>query len=148
MNSQGITLAQLAESFSGTALAEQAVECFMKALEVRRREAVPGLWAASQNNLGAALFSLGKATGDNSLLQRAASSFRGAMEVYREAGSTNNVHVLQKNIGRVERLLETRGVAVTPEGAEGDSESADGDESGEEADAPDAGGDTTGKKPD
>ncbi len=148
MNSQGITLAQLAESFSGTALAEQAVECFMKALEVRRREAVPGLWAASQNNLGAALFSLGKATGDNSLLQRAASSFRGAMEVYREAGSTNNVHVLQKNIGRVERLLETRGVSVTPEGAEGDSESADGDESGEEADAPDAGGDTTGKKPD
>ncbi|MEQ9200931.1 MAG: hypothetical protein RLN80_13165, partial [Rhodospirillales bacterium] len=118
MNSQGVTLAQLAESFSGTALAEQAVECFMKALEVRRRESVPGLWAASQNNLGAALFSLGKATGDNSLLQRAASAFRGAMEVYQEAGSTNNVHVLQKNIGRVERLLETRGVPVTPDGPE------------------------------
>lgn len=147
MNSQGVTLAQLAESFSGTALAEQAVECFMKALEVRRREAVPGLWAASQNNLGAALFSLGKATGDNSLLQRAASAFRGAMEVYKEAGSTNNVHVLQKNIGRVERLLETRGVPVTSDGTE-DGDEAVAEKSGKASAASEPGDDAVDRKPD
>lgn len=114
MNSQGVTLAQLAENYSGTALAERAVDCFVKALEVRRRDISPSLWAASQNNLGAALFSLGKQTGDNSLLARSSTAFRGAMEVYKEMGATSSAQVLQKNIGRVERLLETRGGAPAP----------------------------------
>jgi tetratricopeptide (TPR) repeat protein len=135
MNSQGVTLAQLAEDYSGTALAEQAVECFMKALEVRRRESAPALWAASQNNLGAALFSLGKQTGDNSMLQRSVNAFRGAVEVYQELGATNNVHVLQKNVGRVERLLESRGGAA----AGGDGEpavEAPADDGGDPAEKP------------
>lgn len=132
MNSQGVTLAQLAENYSGTALAERAVDCFMKALEVRRRELSPSLWAASQNNLGAALFSLGKQTGDNSLLARSSTAFRGAMEVYKEMGATSSVQVLQKNIGRVERLLETRGGAPAPAGEPATAEPAGDDAAAEE----------------
>ena len=36
------------------------------------------------------------------------------MEVYKEMGATSSAQLLQKNIGRVERLLETRGGAPAP----------------------------------
>src|SRR5690606_32151814 len=95
---------------------EQAVGVFRKALEVRKRPVAPLLWAQTANNLGAAAFALAKRNGDAALMREACDCFEGAIEVYRERSQTAKVHVIEKNLQRVQRLLQTRGAAPAPAG--------------------------------
>lgn len=108
MNQMGVALLAMGEQVTGTVPLEQAVACFRKAIEVRRRDKAPLLWAQTANNLGAAAFGLAKRSGDTALLSEAATCFEGAIEVYREAGQSKTVHVIEKNLNRVQRILETR----------------------------------------
>lgn len=112
MNHYGVLMMALGEHVSALAPLQQAVAAFKKALEVRRRDQVPLLWAQTTNNLGAAAFALAKRNGDQTMLQTASSCFEGAVDVYREHGQTPRVHVIEKNLQRVTRLLETRRTAA------------------------------------
>lgn len=116
MNNYGVLLNAIGEQVTGTVALEQAAGVFRKAIEVRKRLLAPLLWAQTANNLGAAAFALAKRNGDAALMREACDCFEGAIEVYRERGQTAKVHVIEKNLQRVQRLLQTRGAAPAATG--------------------------------
>ena len=61
---------------------EQAVQAYRAALEVRTRERVPLDWAMTQNNLGAALRTLGELESGTERLEQAVQAHRAALEVF------------------------------------------------------------------
>jgi tetratricopeptide (TPR) repeat protein len=122
MHHYGVLLTALGEHMSGTAALEQAVMVFRKALNVRRRDILPLFWAQTASGLGAAAFSLAKRNGDAASLREAVGCFEGALEIYGQLGQGPAIAVLQKNLQRAQRLLDTRGATladdVAPKGAE------------------------------
>ncbi|MEK7245988.1 MAG: hypothetical protein AAB223_08210 [Pseudomonadota bacterium] len=109
MHHYGVLLTALGEHMTGTAALEQAVMVFRKALNVRRREILPLFWAQTASGLGAAAFALAKRNGDAASLREAVGCFEGALEIYGQHGQGHALAVLQKNLQRAQRLLETRG---------------------------------------
>ncbi|MEO5335293.1 MAG: hypothetical protein H7841_00155 [Magnetospirillum sp. WYHS-4] len=107
-NEMGVALLALGEQVQGNAGLELAAAAFRKSLEVRRRDLAPLLWAQTANNLGAATFALAKRTSDPVLLDEAHACFLGAIEVFAKEGRTKTVYVIEKNLLRVERLLQAR----------------------------------------
>ncbi len=108
MNHLGVAHMGLGEQVGGTKSLEQSLACFRAALEVRGREATPLLWAQTANNLGAVAFALSKRNSDKALMNEACSCFEGASEVYNQLGKHKLAGVIDKNLFRVQRLLETR----------------------------------------
>ena len=66
---------------SGTARLEEAVAAFRAALEERTRERVPLDWAATQNNLGDALWSLGQRESGTARLEEAVAAWDACLTV-------------------------------------------------------------------
>jgi hypothetical protein len=66
------------------------------------------LWAATQNNLGSALFLLGRLTKDPEHLEGAAESFGRALEIYNSFGAARLSRVTDRNMAKAEKLLRTR----------------------------------------
>ena len=122
MHHYGVLLTALGEHMTGTAALEQAVMVFRKALNVRRRDILPLFWAQTASGLGAAAFALAKRNGDAALLREAVGCFEGALEIYGQLGQGQAIAVLQRNLQRAQRLLETRGATladdVAPKGAD------------------------------
>ncbi len=122
MYQYGTMLTALGEHMSGTAALEQAVTIFRKALIVRKRETLPLFWAQTATGLGVAAFALAKRNSDAALLREAVGCFEGALEIYGATGQGQAIAVLQKNLQRAQRLLETRGAMladdVAPKGAD------------------------------
>ena len=112
MHHYGTMLTALGEHMSGTAALEQAVAVFRKALAVRKRETLPLFWAQTASSLGAAAFALAKRNSDAALLREAVGCFEGALEIYGAAGQGQGIAILQKNLQRAQRLLETRGATL------------------------------------
>lgn len=106
MNHIGVVMTALGEELTNNTMLERAVAVFNESLSVRKREMVPSLWAQTTNNLGAAAFSLAKRTSNKALMEQAALAFEGAVEVYHEIGQDRRVHVIEKNLQRVQRRLE------------------------------------------
>lgn len=106
MNHIGVVMTALGEELTNNTMLEKAVSVFNESLSVRKREMVPTLWAQTTNNLGAAAFSLAKRTANKPLMEQAALAFEGAADVYREAGQSKRVYVIEKNLARVQRRLE------------------------------------------
>lgn len=109
MHHYGVLLTALGEHMTGTAALEQAVTVFRKALNVRKREILPLFWAQTASALGAAAFALAKRNSDAASLREAVGCFEGALEIYGQHGQGHALAVLQKNLQRAQRLLETRG---------------------------------------
>lgn len=66
----------------------------------------PVLWAATQNNLGSLLFLMGKRTKNADHLRGVAEAFDLASGVYRARGMDKIAAITEKNLGRVNRLLD------------------------------------------
>jgi tetratricopeptide (TPR) repeat protein len=109
MHQYGVLLTALGEHMAGTAALEQAVMVFHKAHDVRRRDVLPLHWAQTASALGSAAFGLAKRNGSASALREAVGCFEGALEIYEQSGQSQAVAVLQRNLQRARRLLETRG---------------------------------------
>lgn len=105
---------------------ERAVELCRATLEVRSEEAVPLLWAASQNNLGSALFLLAKRRDSAALFEDAAAAFKGALAVYQIHGQGRLAAVTEKNLARAENATRSRarrdGRLAQPEWADDDAD--------------------------
>ncbi|MSO85873.1 MAG: hypothetical protein EXR04_08025, partial [Rhodospirillales bacterium] len=112
MHHSGVLLTALGEHMAGTAALEQAVMVFHKVLNVRRRETLPLFWAQTASGLGVAAFALAKRNGDAASLREAVGCFEGALEIYGQHGQGQAIAVLQKNLQRARRLLETRGATL------------------------------------
>jgi tetratricopeptide (TPR) repeat protein len=65
---------------SGTARLEEAVAAFREALKENTREHVPLAWATTQNNLGTALWTLGRRVSGTARLEEAVAAFRDALK--------------------------------------------------------------------
>ncbi|WP_035554130.1 tetratricopeptide repeat protein, partial [Hyphomonas atlantica] len=75
-------------------------------------------WAATQNNLGAALQTLGEIAGDAVRLEEAAAAYRAALEVYTREAMPSNWAMTQNNLGiALQTLGEIAGDAVRLEEA-------------------------------
>ncbi len=101
-------LSQFGEFTGSVPALDRAVTVFEKVAEVWTREANARRWAGLQNNIGACRFAQGKRSGALPPLRDAAERFSRALEVYQAANMTKNVHVTQKNIARVERLISVQ----------------------------------------
>jgi tetratricopeptide (TPR) repeat protein len=106
--SVGTMLSQIAEFSGNKDAAEKAVSFYTAATRVWSREKDPRRWANLMNNIGAVRFAQGKRSGDVPTLREATECFSRALEIYSAAGMTRNVHVTQKNIARVERLISVQ----------------------------------------
>jgi tetratricopeptide (TPR) repeat protein len=101
----GTLLTQLGEFSGRRDLFERAVAVLSAVAEVWTRDDHPRRWAALHNNMGACCFAEGKIKAEIPPLRAALEHFAKALEVYERLGMTRNVHVTQKNIARVERLI-------------------------------------------
>jgi len=99
----------MGEQVTGNATLEMAIKRFRQALEIRKRDKMPLLWAQTANNLGAACFSLAKRNAEAALLRGESSCFEGAVEIYQSSGAAKKAEVIRNNLSRVERLLSARG---------------------------------------
>ena len=95
----------LGEQLKNPEALEKAAQACRVALKVRTKAEAPLLWAASQNNLGSALFLLGKMTKALDHLRGSAEAFDLASGVYRARGMEKMVAVTDKNLERVNQLL-------------------------------------------
>jgi tetratricopeptide (TPR) repeat protein len=66
--------------FGDNAALKDAVAAYREALEERSRERVPLEWATTQNNLGAALWTLGQRESGTARLDEAVAAYRGALK--------------------------------------------------------------------
>lgn len=87
---------------------ERAVELIRATFEVRTEEGAPLLWAASQNNLGSALFLLAKRRDSAALFEDAAAAFRNALGMYQIHGQGRLAAVTEKNLARAEDAARLR----------------------------------------
>lgn len=101
----GTLLGQLGEFTGKKDIFERAVAVLTGIMDVWTQEHEPRRWAGLHNNIGACRFAEGKLTGDIPLLRDALEHFNHALGVYDRLGMTRNIHVTQKNIHRVERLI-------------------------------------------
>jgi hypothetical protein len=62
----------------------------------------------TQNNLGAALQTLGEREDGTARLDEAVAAYRAALEVFRPAGAAYYVGIAERNLARVEALLIDR----------------------------------------
>ena len=106
MNNIGQAAAILGEQLKSVELFEKAIEACSSALEVRQKLTHPLLWAATQNNLGSGLFMLAKLTHDPAQLEAAREAFSLAKSVYEARGAHRLTLITEKNLSRVERLLQ------------------------------------------
>ena len=84
------------------------MSAYRAALEVRTREALPLDWATTQNNLGAALSSLGEREEGTARLEAAVAAYRAALEAYEAAGADYYIRLVGENLTRAEALLSER----------------------------------------
>jgi tetratricopeptide (TPR) repeat protein len=100
----GEALQALGERESGTVRLEAAVEAYHEALKERTREKVPLKWAATQNYLGKTLESMGK-------FEKAAESYRLALQEYTLENHALNHKIATDNLARVLEKLCVEPVA-------------------------------------
>ena len=77
-----------------------------QALKERTRERVPLDWAATQNNLGTALWALGEHQQDLAVLQAAQGHLQAALAVYEEAGAEYYVQMSRDNLQKLRKLID------------------------------------------
>ena len=83
-----------------------AVNVCNAVLEVCDRKSKPLAWAAAQNNLGSALFLLGKKAGQSKRLQLAVTAFENALEVYQDTKLYKHGAITEKNLDRALDLVD------------------------------------------
>ena len=95
----------LGEQLKNREALSKAAEACRAVLEVRTKSKTPVLWAATQNNLGSALFMLGKLTKNMNHLRGAAEAFGLAGSLYQSRGTGKMAAITEKNLGHVNQLL-------------------------------------------
>ena len=78
----------------------------MPAIAARTRERVPLDWAKTQNNLGAALQTLGELEGDTARLDEAIEAYREALKEYTREWVPLEWAMTQTNLGSALKFLD------------------------------------------
>ena len=96
---------------SGTERLEQAVAAYTEALKECTRERAPLDWAATQNNLGNALATLGKRESGTERLEQAVAAFTEALKECTRERMPLAWAATQNSLDRAIQLLRERGKA-------------------------------------
>jgi tetratricopeptide (TPR) repeat protein len=96
------------EQAGDNAALRRAVQAYEAALQERTRERAPLDWAATQNNLGAALRVLGE-RGDDAALRRAVQAYEAALQERTRERVPLDWAATQNNLGNALRVLGERG---------------------------------------
>lgn len=83
----------------------EAVTAYRAALAEYTRERVPLAWAATQNNLGAALWRLGERTHDRAKLTEARTAVSVAFEVFMQARQGHHRHYFENRLREIDEQL-------------------------------------------
>jgi hypothetical protein len=102
----GGVLAAMGERYREPVVLEEAVAAFGAALEERRRDRSPQLWAASAASQGLASMQLAARRKDPGMAQQAFMQIAAAVEAMREAGHSADVATLQKKLVLAGSLAE------------------------------------------
>ncbi len=86
----------------------KAINACHATLQIRTKNNNPLLWAATQNNLGSALFMLGKLNRDNENLEGALEAFTNALGIYEKHDAKRMTAITEKNRDHVKRLIDER----------------------------------------
>ncbi len=108
MNNFALAAQELGSQMQSEEVLKKAADACRGTLEIRTREKTPLLWAATQNNLGTALFLLGGLSKEQEHFAGALEAFEAAHDVYSAQGAAQMAAIAQKNIARVEPLLNER----------------------------------------
>ena len=84
-----------------------AVNACRSVLQMRSQTRSPKAWAASQNNLGSALFLLGKQTRNIQRLEDAVDAFESAMGIYEKLGAQRMALTTARNLNRAKDMVES-----------------------------------------
>ncbi|MBF0462902.1 MAG: hypothetical protein HQL87_16130 [Magnetococcales bacterium] len=84
---------------------EEAMQAFREALKARTRDRVPLDWAATQNNLGLALQSLGEQENSPEKLAEAMTAYQNALEVAQASGASYYIQMYQSNLQKLRATL-------------------------------------------
>jgi hypothetical protein len=84
------------------------VAAYRAALEERTRARAPLQWAATQNNLGTALSTLGERESGTVRLEEAVAAYRAALEEWTRAAAPHWHGIAQRNLAGCVVLLEQR----------------------------------------
>lgn len=96
-NNLGVALQRLGRRENGTSTLERAVEAFDFALEERVRSRVPYYWAHTQENLAETYLLLADRCPEPlTMLKKARSCARGALDVYRDGGATHDISTIER----------------------------------------------------
>jgi tetratricopeptide (TPR) repeat protein len=100
-------------SESGKERLKQALQAYGEALEERTRERVPLEWAATQNNLGDALITLGRYEKGTEHFEKAVHACSLALEEGTPTAAPYLNPVVQENLDHAMRLLEERRTGIS-----------------------------------
>ena len=95
----------LGEQLHNQELLQKAIDACRAALKVRRMETHPYLWASTQNNLGSALFLLGRTLKEREPLENAAQAFAQVRDFHAQVGNANPAAIAGRNLAHVEKML-------------------------------------------
>ena len=104
---------------SGTALLEEAVAACRASLEEHTRGRVPLAWAATQYYLGEALEVVADRRGNPAILEEAIACMINAAEVYRDAGVSYWLPIVESSLERMRAKLGSMTAAAAPGSSDG-----------------------------
>jgi nucleoid-associated protein YgaU len=103
---QATVLRSHGEEFGDNSALADAIDLYRAIQRERMRERVPLEWAATQNDLGIALRTLGVRTGRKDQLEASLAAVRGAAEVYLdEAGHPHREAEFKDRIAEIEASI-------------------------------------------
>jgi tetratricopeptide (TPR) repeat protein len=105
---QAKELKDLGEEFGDNAALAEAIELYRKALALVPRETSPEQWAATQNNLGTALWALGERESGTARLEEAVTAYREALKEYTRERVPLDWAMTQNNLGAALQALGER----------------------------------------
>ena len=91
---------------AGAELLSQAVTAYREALTVYTRESLPQHWAATQNNLGIALFIIGGRKKNIDTLNEAQKAILESYSFYKENGNTLYNKYFDKILEAIDKCME------------------------------------------
>jgi tetratricopeptide (TPR) repeat protein len=98
------------DEFGDNDALKEAVTAYREALKEYTRERVPLDWAMTQNNLGAALSTLGGRTGNRLKFAEARRAVEGAFEIFMQAGQEQYRGYFEDRLQEIDRQI----AALTP----------------------------------
>jgi tetratricopeptide (TPR) repeat protein len=108
LDRQADTLTRQGDEGGDNGALRDSIQLYRRILKERTRERLPRAWAATQNNLGTALQTLGRREAGTAHLEEAVSAYRAALEEFTRERAPLDWATTQNNLGNAFKTLGER----------------------------------------